>query len=72
MDVAGRTIDDQTRPRVRTGHLLAQTCVTADPGDATRLGDVLADGLVLLRFCLRLSHGHLPVFPTLRRICSPS
>src|SRR5690606_7190173 len=68
-DVARGTLHRHPRTLRRTTDLLAQPVVSTDPASATTGGDVLADQLALGN---RFAHDHLPVFPTLRRIRSPS
>src|SRR3546814_7037371 len=63
-DVRGRARDDEARALRRTGELLPAADLATQP----RLGAGRQVPLVLDGD----RHGHLPAFPTLRRMCSPA
>ena len=67
-----RAVDDQARTLGGAGDLLAQPEVATRlrPRDASSTTSLPSGPLGLL-VCVS-AHHHLPVFPTLRRICSPS
>src|SRR5205807_1656293 len=65
-DVPRGAVDDHARTLGRAADLLAKPEVTTGPRDTTPGRHVLADRLPL--GSSGLSHDHLPVFPTLRRI----
>src|SRR5882757_3470474 len=69
-DVPRGAVDDHARTLGRAADLLAKPEVTTGPGDTAPGRRVLADRLPL--GSSGLSHDHLPVFPTLRRIFSPA
>jgi hypothetical protein len=74
VNVARGAVDHQARRFGRPLDLLAQPGVPAQPRGPPGGRDTLpGPGLLRCAFdFLGLSHCYLPVFPTLRRICSPS
>ena len=70
MHVPSRTEHSQPRCFGGAAQGLANADVTAHPSLAATSRDIFADRQPLL--VVVVAHVYLPVFPTLRRICSPS
>src|SRR5271168_1625189 len=72
VDVPRRAVHHQARTLRGARDLLPQPRVTTQPLLATKGGHALPQRLLRGATSLCLRHDYLPVFPTLRRICSPS